>query len=176
MEILELPSDEAVVRRYMEDLWIPYMRELEANVDNFMLDDDVDLMAEETEFQLNRLEAENTRAWVAVDGSHDEETLADIDGKFAGFILTTIDEAPDSFDRPDQLVISEIYVRKPYRGTGLAHELFDCARARACETECGEFKLDVDVDNERAIAFYEKLGFEPSRYTMVAKVKENNPS
>jgi len=172
MEILRLPADEAAVRRYMEDLWIPYMRDLEAIVDSFALADDVDLMAEELGFQLNRLEDDDCRGWVAVDGSDEEGNLADSDGDFVGFIITKIDEAPDSFARPGQLIISELYVHEPYRGTGLARELVDRARTRAREMGCGELKLDVDVDNERAIAFYEKLDFEPSRYTMVASVEE----
>jgi ribosomal protein S18 acetylase RimI-like enzyme len=172
MEILRLPADEAAVRRYMEDLWIPYVRDLEAIVDSFVLADAVDLMAEELGFQLDRLEDDDCRGWVAVDGSHNEENPADSDGDFVGFIITKIDEAPDSFARPDQLIICELYVHEPYRGTGLARELVDRARTRAREMGCGELKLDVDVDNERAIAFYENLGFEPSRYTMVASVGE----
>lgn len=172
MDILELPANEGAVRRYMEDLWIPYNRELEAIVDSFALADDADLVAEETESQLNRLERESCRAWVAVDGSHDEGHPTDIDGDFIGFIITKIAKSSGPFDYPDRLIICEIYVRKPYRGTGLARELVDRARTWARENDCTEFKLDVDVDNERAIAFYEKLGFEPSRYTMVASVEE----
>lgn len=171
MDILRLSTDEAAVRRYIEDLWIPYNRELEAIVDRFALADDVDLVAEELEYRLARHETESYRAWVAVDGSHDEGNLADIDGDFVGFITTDIDETSSVFDRPDRLVICDIYVRKPYRSTGLAHKLVDCAKTRARESGCAELTLEVDVDNERAIAFYEKLGFDPSRQTLVASVE-----
>ena len=171
MDVLPLPADEAIVRRYIEDLWLPYNRELEAIVDGFALAADVDLVAEELAYRLDRHETESYRAWVAVDGSHDEGNLADIDGDFAGFVTTDIDESSSVFDRPDRLVVCDIYVREPYRGTGLARELIDRARTRARESGCADLTLEVDADNERAIAFYEKLGFEASRYTMVASVE-----
>ena len=172
MDILRLPADEAAVRRYIEDLWIPYNRELETIVDRFALADDVDLVAEELEHRLDRHGTESYRAWVAVDGTCDETDLADSDGEFVGFVATDIDESPSVFDRPDRLVICDIYVREPYRGTGLAHELVDRAGTRAREGGCVELTLEVDADNERALAFYETLGFQPSRHTLVAGVDE----
>ena len=57
-----------------------------------------------------------------------------------------------------------------YRGTGLAREIVDRARTRARESGCTEMKLEVDVDNDRALAFYEKVGFETVRYTMCFSV------
>lgn len=128
-------------------------------------------MTEELEYRLDRHETESYRAWVAINGSPDEDNLADIDGDLVGFITTDIDESSSVFDRPDQLIVCDIYVRKPYRGTGLAHELVDRAKTRARESGCAELTLEVDVDNERAIAFYEKLGFEPSRHTLVTSME-----
>jgi ribosomal protein S18 acetylase RimI-like enzyme len=52
---------------------------------------------------------------------------------------------------------------QPYRGSGLAERLVDRASARARECGCGEVTLEVDVDNDRARAFYRKLGFETYR-------------
>ncbi len=172
MEIRRLPAEEAAVRRYIADLWVPYNRDLETTVDRFALADDIDIVPEELEYRLDRHETESYRAWVAVDGSHDEDSLAETDGEFVGFVTTDIDESPSVFDRPERLVVCDIYVRKPYRGTGLAHELIDRARTRARAADCDELKLAVDADNERAMAFYEKLGFEPSRYTMVARLED----
>jgi ribosomal protein S18 acetylase RimI-like enzyme len=178
MEIRPLPAEEAAVRRFVEELWLPYHRALEAIVDAHGLADDADLLDAEVEFRLDRLGAASHRAWVAVDGTDDERSQADaelaaLDGSFAGFVATDVDESPPVFDRPDRLVVGDVYVREPYRGTGLARDLIDVAAERAREVGCAELALDVDADNERAIAFYEKLGFETRRRRMRAAVDES---
>uniref|UniRef100_UPI003CF27A03 GNAT family N-acetyltransferase n=1 Tax=Ligilactobacillus animalis TaxID=1605 RepID=UPI003CF27A03 len=53
---------------------------------------------------------------------------------------------------------------------GLADRFIDRAVADARERGCGELALDVDVDNKRAIAFYEKRGFENHRRHMTLDV------
>jgi GNAT superfamily N-acetyltransferase len=189
MEIRSLPADEAAVRRYVEDLWLPYHRSLEATVDAHALADDIDVVAEEVEFRQDQLEAEDYRAWVAIDENFSAEAnavdnenpsghtndgvdIADGDGELAGFVTTEIDEPPTVFDRPVRLCVGDIYVREPNRGDGLARALIDRAAERARETDCAELALDVDVDNERATAFYEKLGFEPYRRQLTVPVNE----
>jgi|AntDeeMetagen134_2_1112570.scaffolds.fasta_scaffold01245_3 ribosomal protein S18 acetylase RimI-like enzyme len=177
MELRRLPANEPAVRRYVEELWLPYHRDLEATVDRHVLAEETDLVAEETAFRLDRLDEADYRAWVAVDGlptdgSGDDADLATADGDFVGFVTTEVDEAPSVFDRPDRLVIGDIYVREPYRGTSLSRRLIDRAAERAREAGCAELALDVDVDNERAIGFYEKLGFETCRRRMAVSVDE----
>jgi len=76
------------------------------------------------------------------------------------------------FDRPDRLLVGDFYVRERHRGDGLARELLDRAVRRAREVGCPELTLDVDVDNERALGFYEKVGFEPYRHKMAAPTDE----
>ena len=167
MELRRLPAEEAAVRRYVEELWLPFHRELEATVDAHGLADDVDIVGEEVEFRLDRLESADYRAWLAVDeASKGDVEFADGDGELAGFVTTDIDESPSVFDRQDRLVVGDIYVREPYRGTGLARDLIDRAVERAREAGCPELTLTVDADNERATAFYEKLGFETYRRQM----------
>ena len=183
MDLHRLPAEDAAVRRYVEDLWLPYHRELEAAVDAHALadDGDVDLVDEEVSFRLDRLASPEYRLWVAVDevgsggngdGDGDGDASDDldlaVDGTLAGFVGTELEESPSVFDRPDRLVIGDIYVREPYRGTGLARELIARAAARARDAGCSELALDVDADNERGLAFYEKLGFEPHRHRMTA--------
>ncbi|NLV11834.1 GNAT family N-acetyltransferase [Haloarcula argentinensis] len=172
MEIVELSAKEPAVRRFIKELWLPYYRELESTVDAFSLADDVDLVAEELPFRVDRLDSEAYRTWIAVDGFTDGTPLAGTDGEFAGYIAAEIDEAPSVFDRPDRLFICDIYVTEPYRGTGLADDLFDRIRNWARDAGCEEFSLDPHVDNDRAIAFYEKLGFERTQYHMVASVDD----
>jgi ribosomal protein S18 acetylase RimI-like enzyme len=69
-------------------------------------------------------------------------------------------------------VVGDIYVRESSRGSGLARDLMARAERRAAETDCSELVLDVDVDNERALAFYEKMGFETLRRRMRVAVDE----
>ncbi|OLZ39271.1 GCN5 family acetyltransferase [Natrinema saccharevitans] len=172
MDIVELSAEEAAVRRFIEDLWLPYNRELETISDQFALADDVDLVAEELPFRLDRVAMDGYRKWIAVDGPTDASSLAEMEGEFTGYIAAEIDDAPSVFDRPDRLFICDIYVREPYRRTGLAENLFDRLRTWARAAGCEEFSLDPHVDNERAIAFYEKLGFEITQYHMVASVEK----
>ncbi|WP_345780929.1 GNAT family N-acetyltransferase [Halosolutus gelatinilyticus] len=182
MEIRRLSAEDGAVRRFVEGLWLPYHRELEAIVDAHALADDVDLVAEEIPFRLDRLESAGYRAWIAVDeaGDEDGERNASDDsnldgGVLAGFVTTEVDESPSVFDRPDRVVVGDIYVREPYRGTGLARDLIDRAADRARDAGCAELALDVDADNERAVAFYRKLGFEPARRRMRVAVDDVSP-
>lgn len=170
VHIRTLPADEDTAQRFAEELWLPYHRDLEATVDSHALVDDLSL-DEEVEFRLERLESDTYRAWVAVEGDETTDApLADVERKFVGFITADIDECPSVFDRPDRLKIGDFYVREAHRGTGLARDLLDRAISYAREAGCGDLSLDVDVDNERALSFYEKAGFEPNRYEMTVAV------
>jgi len=169
MEIQRLPTDEAAVRRYAEDLWVPFNRDLEATVDAHALAEDTDLVAEQVPWALDKLETTDYRIEVAVDPEADDGS--GFEGTPAGFIATNLDPCPSVFDRPDRVIVSDIYVREPYRGTGLARELVECAEERARTEGCPELVLDVDVDNERALGFYRKMGFEPLRHRMTVTVE-----
>lgn len=171
MELHRLPPEREAVKRYTEQLWLPYHRDLEATVDAHTLADDLDLEAE-LEFRLDKLESEQYRLWIAVDGAAgtSERSLADVDGQFAGFIATNVDEAPSVFDRPDRLVVGDLFVHEQYRGTGLARQLLDRAVERARAADCETLVLEVDVDNERARRFYEQYGFETYRLILTAPV------
>jgi len=104
----------------------------------------------------------------------DVDPLASTGGHLVGFVATEVDRSPSVFDRPDRLVIGDLFVREGYRGTGLARDLVGRATERAREADCDELALDVHVDNDRAIAFYEKLGFEPRRHRMRVPVEVGN--
>ena len=176
MHLQRLSPEEAAVRRYVEHLWLPYHRDLEAAVRSHELADDFDLVAEELPFRIERLDGDDYELWVAVDDVDDRDVdLASGDGDLAGFVSSEVDEAPSVFDRPDRLVVCDIYVREPYRATGLARDLVDRVVERAEAAGITELALDVDVDNDRALAFYEKLGFESLRHRMTVPVAELEP-
>jgi ribosomal protein S18 acetylase RimI-like enzyme len=168
MDIRRAPAEKPAVRRYVEDLWLPYQRDLEAVVEGFALADDVD-PAEEVAFRMDKMASEGHELLVAVDspGEADPDRgVADAEGPLVGMVVTAVDEAPPVFDRPDRLVVCELYVDGPHRGTGLAERLVNGAVERAREEGCPEVALDVDVGNQRAMAFYEGLGFETARHRM----------
>ncbi|WP_144919762.1 GNAT family N-acetyltransferase [Halorubrum salsamenti] len=190
MEIRRLPATEAAAERYAADLWLPYHRDLAANVEAHALADrpDEELIAAETEFRLDLLrENDDYRTWVvAVDagvGADDIDParldpedpasvgVPDPDRDLAAFVSTSVDRCPTVFDRPDRLVVGDIYVSEAYRGTGIAGRLVERAEADARDQGCDELRLDVDVDNERAIAFYEIQGFEPYRKQLTRDVE-----
>lgn len=168
MNVQRLSADEAAVRRYAAELWVPYNRELESTVDAHALASDAALVPEQVAFALEKLESTHYRIEIAVDSpaEADDVEFANGEGDCLGFIATDLDEAPSVFDRSDRLVVCDIYVREPHRGTGLARDLIGCAVERARAEGCAELVLDVDVDNERALGFYRKLGFEPLRHRM----------
>lgn len=172
MDIRQLPATEAAVRRFVGELWLPYHRELERTVARHALAEDVDLVAEEVPYRLERLREPSHRAWVAVDAETERSgAIAETDAALAGFLTTDLDESPPVFDRPDRLIIGDLYVREPHRGTGLARDLIDTANARALDEGIAEIALEVDIDNDRARTFYEALGFEPSRLEMARSVE-----
>jgi len=63
----------------------------------------------------------------------------------------------------DAAVLDEIYVRPGRRGTGVADDLLEAATDLASEQSLPleRLVLDVDPDNDRAVEFYERHGFEP---------------
>ena len=190
MELRRLPPDEDVLRRFARECWLPYHRDLAAaSASHALADWDDDRIVEaNVDFYRGQFEQEGRRGWLAVvpaadaaggeggdegdDDAVDPTTVAltDPDIELVGHLLTEVDEAPPVFDRPDRLVIGDIYVREPYRSTGLADRLVERAAADAREHGCEELRLDVDAGNERALAFYAKQGFEPYRKQLTRDV------
>ena len=62
----------------------------------------------------------------------------------------------------DAAVLNELYVVPEYRGTGVADDLMDAtlAVARSQDLPLDRLVLDVDRQNDRAQAFYDRWGFE----------------
>ena len=159
------PEDEEMAR-YVEECWLPYHRDLEDAVSAHTLDVGEDL-EDEVAFHVDLFDDPNNRLWVALDEVDDPTApLAEVDATFAGHLSVSLEPAPEPFESPDRLVIGDFWVRKQYRGTGLADELVARAVQQAREDGCEQLALDVDVDNERALAYYEKLGFEVGRHRM----------
>jgi ribosomal protein S18 acetylase RimI-like enzyme len=85
--------------------------------------------------------------------------LAEHDGGVAGYVFVLPERLAHIWDAA---VLNEIYVDEPHRGTGLADDLLNAALSVAREQTLplDRLVLDVDPDNDRARAFYERRGFE----------------
>jgi ribosomal protein S18 acetylase RimI-like enzyme len=89
------------------------------------------------------------------------------DGRWDGSVTVLIERAGrgDVLGRPtdvDQAHLVGVFVRPEQRGTGLACALFDAAIAFAHElgeSKVSRVRLYVHQDNQRAEAFYRKVGF-----------------
>ena len=55
--------------------------------------------------------------------------------------------------------IEDVFVSEDARGTGLGRALVEAAIERARERGCRRIELDVDADNDPALALYRSLGF-----------------
>lgn len=158
---------EGDVRPLVEDLWLPFAREMEPIAERNALADDVDLVAAGVEHRRDRLDDDEAVTWVAV-----AEGGTGDDGRLVGYIAASVASSAPVFAAGDRLHVGELYVREPHRGEGVAGDLLDRVDAAAAARGCERVTLDVDVGNERAKAFYEKLGFSVARHRMVDRVDE----
>jgi len=160
------------MRRFVEELWLPYHDDLEAAVDSHVMAEEVDV-ADIVEFRTDYFDDPSRRLWVALDDVDDPAgPLSAVDGTLAGFLSTSLRTPPAKFDTADELHLGNFYVDPPYRGTGLADDLVARAIQHAREDGAVELSLQVDVDNDRALAYYEKLGFDVAKYRMQAPLDE----
>lgn len=170
MDTRPLAPTDAAVGAYVATLWVPYHRELAETVADHALArrPESELVAAECSFRREWLRDDDHELWVAVDRPATDGAVdpSAVDAPLAGFLAVEAAPAPPVFDEPDRLVVDDVYVRDPYRGTGLARDLFALAADRARAHDCERVALDVDVDNDRALAFYEKLGFAPVRHRL----------
>lgn len=66
-------------------------------------------------------------------------------------------------------LIDELYVREAYRGHGLGSRALEVA-AEACRAmDVSALRLEVDVENERARALYQRLGFTLQKRYMMSR-------
>lgn len=108
---------------------------------------------------VKRCVAEDARSvTVAADGTDGSEGDEGGDRALAGYAFVL----PESLAFVwDAAVLNELYVRPERRGTGVADDLMAAAleAARGQDLPLDRLVLDVDRENERARAFYERHGF-----------------
>ena len=90
--------------------------------------------------------------------------IFECDGEPCGFGLLNITYGHEAGGRV--VWIEEIYIREEYRGRGLGREFFEYVFANI---PAARYRLEVEPENERAVALYEKLGFEVLEYGQMVK-------
>lgn len=85
-------------------------------------------------------------------------TVVERDGALVGYVFVLPERLAMIWDAA---VLNEVYVRPADRGSGVADGLLDAAVAFARDQDLplDRLVLDVDRDNERAQAFYDRHGF-----------------
>ncbi len=107
-----------------------------------------------------RCAAEQDGVVTVADAGDADDTADDADG---GGLVGYAFLLPESLAFVwDAAVLNEIYVAPERRGTGVADDLLDAALdvAREQNLPLERVVLDVDRENDRARAFYERHGFE----------------
>ncbi|WP_122088892.1 GNAT family N-acetyltransferase [Halalkalicoccus subterraneus] len=86
-------------------------------------------------------------------------TVAD-DGDLGGYVFVLPERMAMIWDAA---VVNELYVSPAHRGSGVADGLMEsaCTLAREQDLPLDRLVLDVDPENERACAFYDRCGFDP---------------
>lgn len=85
--------------------------------------------------------------------------LAELGGRPVGYLKLNLPGAQSDLDEVDALEIESIYVGVGFQGLGIGRRLIDQAVAYAVEAGLRAVWLGVWEQNEKAIAFYERLGF-----------------
>ena len=105
-----------------------------------------------------------------VDGSEAERDRGE--GDLVGYVFILPERLAFVWDAG---VVNELYVAPAYRGTGVADDLLATAVdvARRQELPLDRLLLDVDPDDARAAAFYERHGFEPWGEILARPLRED---
>ena len=172
MQMRRVRTDEKEIRRYVEECWFPYQEAVSERVSTYSLVDELDT-ADVVEYHLEELDSPSVRVWVALDGVEESTVaLSETDATFAGFIRTSVAPNPDRFTWPERLQIRDLWVRECNRGTGLADNLVERASQQAREAGCEELSLKVSTANERAVSYFETLGFGEQGYGMTVPLAD----
>lgn len=91
-----------------------------------------------------------------LEGETGLQLVAEADGDLAGFATIYFSWTTFTGDRIG--IMNDLFVANPYRGTGVARELFDACREECRSRGFVEMTWETAHDNHRAQRFYEKVG------------------
>lgn len=90
----------------------------------------------------------------------DQFFIAEKENVAAGYIKLRSSENPEGIDDRRHMELERIYARKTFQGLGLGKLLIDKASSFAKEIGCEVLWLGVWKQNEKALQFYKRNGFE----------------
>ncbi|WHT92272.1 GNAT family N-acetyltransferase [Bacillus cereus] len=97
------------------------------------------------------------KRFFGVEGNSLEHSFLALDGdKPVGVILGGIKD----YENIKTMRCGTLAVHPNYRGVGVSQMLFELHKEEAIQNECKQLFLEVIVGNDRAIRFYNKLGYE----------------
>ncbi len=139
-------------------------------------DDFIDYMAMATEFYhsdavlhpIPESHIEQTFKEVTTLSLYTEGYLFEYHGKAAGYSLLAKTYSQEAGGMV--LWIEELYVRPEYRNKGLGSAFFGFLENKA-KNQVVRIRLEVDEDNEKAMALYERMGYRPLHYRQMYKGK-----
>ncbi|MCD6495791.1 MAG: GNAT family N-acetyltransferase [Candidatus Aenigmarchaeota archaeon] len=88
--------------------------------------------------------------------------VAEENGHVVGYIwFKVVESSVGRFGR-----IEHLFVKRGYRGQGIAKQLIAAAEEYFRLSGIGKVKLTVTIANDTAVSLYRKLGYVPKRYKM----------
>lgn len=85
--------------------------------------------------------------------------MAEVDGQVAGFALYFFNYS--TFLCKPGIYLEDLFIRPPFRGSGVGRALLEAVEQQAQERGCGRVEWSVLDWNTRAMRFYEEFGATP---------------
>ncbi len=93
--------------------------------------------------------------------------LAEWNGSVIGFSMTTVNDRPPVFAQPKRGYIGFTYITDEYRARGVGSEFVELIIKWFKSQHVDFIDLQVSVQNEPGVKFWEKQGFKTVNYYMV---------
>ncbi len=99
--------------------------------------------------------------------------ILEVDGRAVGFGLVAKTWSREAGGMV--LWLEELYILPAYRSRGLGSEFFAVCEKFAADNGYARIRLEVEEENVRARALYERLGYAPLPYLQMVKEKASSP-
>lgn len=92
--------------------------------------------------------------------------VAEDDGELVGYAQVSAEDAPTYAAVLKIGVVYDMYVREPYRRSGIANRMFTEAMAWFEKKKIKNIELSVDARNTAGVKYWESLGFSVYKFRM----------